>query len=278
MIVEFQLRDSISGVEFQRLAEAWIALPNSTTAGYPKALEKVLKLAGMPYGGAGSIKAVRVRINRAESPSDWRFTQVELDEALRVFSGRNLDDQIAVDLPPGQQTALWMAAQQAVHDGASWFPVDPNYLGKGSTGYRNLTKGLAAPQGVCGISKETRNMLALQQCTGCHTVETGTGFKQIANRQSDQAAVLSKFLVGPAGNPKPKLQDLWRPQPGAAQSATVNYDEFGGADCMTAGPSSATRSFHDIARRSLFLAAVATGVLPDASNHRLQIYSTQGVE
>jgi len=276
VIVEFELC-TFADEDFRKLAQQWIALPPSTDAAYPNELKAALQKSGLPYDGSGKFVAARVRINHDIKGFEWRLTQVELKPDATGFQRRRLDDQIDPDRL--RESPLWLAAQAGIKNGA--YRVEDPYLGKdASLPYTNQPPGIGPPQGLCGIAPATRHVLAIQQCTGCHTVETGTGFKHISNRRRNEAASISAFLAGKYNDPKPKLADLWVPDMNVVQGAKVTYTAYSGGGCTTPSQSSETRAFHDIARRSLFLAAVATGVLPDKTRRypQSQPYSTHGVE
>jgi hypothetical protein len=123
----------------------------------------------------------------------------------------------------------------------------------------------------------------LQQCPGCHTVETETKFAHIPNRGDSESSHLSTFLTGSdRGVLRPNLEDLYNGS--NLKTVNVKYDTYPAASgCMTAVISEvpAKSKFHDIARRTLFLAGVIADGLPDSQNnpmppaHKL---STQSVE
>jgi hypothetical protein len=97
-----------------------------------------------------------------------------------------------------------------------------------------------------------RNVIALQQCSLCHGAETNNSqFTHIHNREPGTSkADLSDFLKGK--KPKPSIDELNNLDPNAVFTATMTINTPG-CDKPT---QTITRPFHDLARRSAFLAAV----------------------
>ena len=132
----------------------------------------------------------------------------------------------------------------------------------GPAGYCS-TDPKAAPFGIIGLA---RKVVALQQCSNCHGAETNNqDFFHIANRMPDShEAKLSPFLMG-GSDPKPSEEDINNEKENAVYTAHVSVTWPGSGDCPKAAVP-IDRHYNDIARRSLFLAAVLVNdasTLPD---------------
>ena len=126
-------------------------------------------------------------------------------------------------------------------------------------------EGMGMPPGLCYASTATRDVLALQQCTWCHTTESNTAFHHIKNRYPKGSSVPSGFLAGlhPSDGTTlhPRLSDLYYANPQVVWSTDpdFHYDTYPGAPCNTRVRASVTHRFHDIARQTLFLANISVG-------------------
>ena len=75
-----------------------------------------------------------------------------------------------------------------------------------------------------------------------------SAFNHIPNRAAASSTQPSEFLVGPKGTLRPCLEDLYYPNLSVVSTVKINYQEGDGSTKQV------TRYFHDIARRTLFLA------------------------
>src|SRR5262249_43937438 len=269
-ILEFELAEDLAkGIpraHFKDMADGWRGLSRLSDAEYTAELRKTLITCGLPLAGSNSwIKRVKLRTNHKLDDSNWFFTQMVLAPNGGKFMPAKLDDQIIEPISAG----LWKGAETSMQSGPKQYNVPEEYVAPAGLRYDNMAEPLSTPKSVCGASEQTRNVLALQRCTGCHTTaETHTKFTHIANRVSGKNAVLSDFLVGyrkvPGTEPnlKPDLINLYIPNDKVVLKVDVNYKTYvGGSDCTTLDdhPRKTTVWFHDIARRTLFLSAVLNG-------------------
>jgi hypothetical protein len=114
-----------------------------------------------------------------------------------------------------------------------------------------------APDRCSAIDEKVRDALSIQQCTRCHNVETGTPFRHVINQGAGETPLLSDFLTG-GQTTKPSLMELYLGH-GASQ-ARFKYDgnpQGTNGTCQAPASMTKTRHFNDIARRSMFLSAVA---------------------
>jgi hypothetical protein len=246
--------------QFLPLAQAWCKLSakDVNAANYSGKLQTAVGDSGLPLGGGKSwVKCVRLRINQSLG-ARWQFAQVLLDPNVSPnFAPAKLNDQIKGGLAADAQAVLWTMAQAslATHPGA--YPIPPGLLEDPSHPYLDLDPdiGMSMPPGFCGTA-QTREVLAIQQCTFCHTSETGTMFQHIQNRGRGGSSQLSTFLQGHGPDTfKPSLIDLYNNSTSVAPKVSVGYQTFPVANCKVPAPP-AVHQFHDIARRTLFLAAL----------------------
>jgi len=196
IIVEFQLapdrKTGFSRDSFKSLADAWAALSDMSEEDYPNALKNTLANSGIPLdaGGINTVKGVKVRVNHNLDGQNWQLTQLKLLPGTSAFVAALLDDQIQSNIAPADLTSLWIAAQNALQSGPSAYQIPFNFWEKPTLEYSKDPVGMGTPAGLCGSVASTRNVLALQQCTGCHTIESDTKFTHIANRTANASSVL----------------------------------------------------------------------------------------
>jgi hypothetical protein len=122
----------------------------------------------------------------------------------------------------------------------------------GITGSNALGRIVASHRFV----SDARNIVAMQQCAFCLTNETGTEFTHIANRAPGASSKLSHFLTGKTGDKLSTVLELWDAADTAFHSTTVHPSGLGpDGNACPPPPVTIARSFHDLARRALFLAA-----------------------
>ena len=259
---------------FKKLAQTWSGLSNAPDGQYASQLQDALRSSGFSLGNGGGTRLVRVRsrMNHEIAGGVWRLSQLMLDPASpdpaarKAFAPAKLDDQIhpAVKQDSKLYLGLWQKVQSVVQSGVSQYTIPAELLEGDSMKYNSDPQGMGTPPGVCKASEEVRNVLALQQCSWCHTTESGTVFQHIPNRPLHSSAVPSEFLVGKTLHPQ--LADLYYGDPKAVSSVPVQYTTYtglAGKPCQTAvsPPATVVRKFHDVARRTLFLAAIQTDPL-----------------
>ncbi len=197
-----------------------------------------------------------------------------------AFAAPELANQINADISDSDFLALWQSADKTISGGASEYSVPDQWLQVQPETYTQADDLLGTPPGLCGANGAVRNILALQQCTSCHTVETQTDFMHVRNRLTTASSALSAFLVGPANNSRPLLEDLYY-----AQNTVLAVDQCyigypGNSACTTGYRRPVHQSFHDLARRTLFLAAILNDAVPvkGGSPPHSASFSTQSIE
>jgi hypothetical protein len=268
LILEFRLPD-MQMEDFAALAQRWIDLSSSSDADYVPALRRVLALSGF-FGGTGPGRLARVstRVNREIRAGVWRISQVVLNRASAnptEFAAVGLDNQLDSTFEPDAFGRLWNKGEQALASRSDYDIPNGFWTRQSSLEYRtqsgadNKPCSLGTPGGEGGnAAAKLRNVLAIQQCTLCHTSESGTLFRQISNRAPGESSTLSSFLAGTGGtNPHPALLELYYAEayPEVVRPVVVNYGDYSG-NCSDnkENPRTETRYYHDIARRALFLA------------------------
>jgi hypothetical protein len=273
VIMEFEL-PAYDRLGFTKLAQAWSGLSAVAAPQYFSQLLGVLQVSGLSLGQNRPTKAVRVhsRLNHAVMAGVWRLSQLLLDPAAptpaerSMFSPAKLDDQIKKKVQQDSRLYLdlWNKVEGVVQSGVLQYAVPDELLENPSVSYEHLPQSMGTPPGVCKASEEARNVLALQQCTWCHTTESHTLFAHIPNRLPNASSVPSVFLAGQdpqhGSNLHPSLVDLYYGEPTVVDSNSFTYTTYEGAGspCGTAVTKQIVRKFHDVARRTLFLAAVQT--------------------
>lgn len=288
VIMEFVL-PTFTRPDFKGLAQTWVALSKATDEQYSDALLKALRTSGLYLNDPSPTRAiaVRSRINHAVGPARWQLSQLVLDPtsfdpaARTQFTPSKLTDQLSQNLSPNSRLylRLWQGAQKIVESGSLQFKI-PDELLEGPSVRYNVAdghQGLGTPTGLCNPSETVRSVLGLQQCTLCHTTETGVQFAQIPNRLPKDASVPSGFLVGKSRVIHPSLVDLYYGTESDIWSVDINYQSY--VDpirglCETPKASEVKRKFHDVARRALFLAATSTDSLVQAKEPPAGQFST----
>lgn len=264
LIVEFVLPDT-SWKEFQDQADQWSKLAGTTPATLQPALQRVID-----NSGYRSAQCIRIRSNAKNVGSQWLFAEWQFQRQPGAsqggFGSTALDFQTAAPFA----THLWPGGRA---DGSP-IPVPPELSTKvvkyQSTGGATF---IPAPVGVADSdsSRMIRNTLALQQCTGCHSDETGTSLQHISDK-----GVLSSFLLtalkpspGKIGDGKtalnwnPTIVDLMDKSNPVTFSVTIHYCSPNKEPASVTGMCDhdqqeikETRLYHDMARRKLFMASV----------------------
>jgi hypothetical protein len=192
--------------------------------------------------------------------------------AHTAFAPVKLDDQISENLSVAALVTLWKQAQFNITPATPVYHIPSGQLEEADVSYiLNQQAGMGSPSGICNATGLTRNVLALQQCTWCHTSETGTSFTHLQNRAPDSPSLPSAFPVGPDQTDgttlHPSLLDLYYCNAKSVSSANVSYTTYTGGfsnSCMTSSGVNETHRFHDVARRTLFLASL----LAEPDNNR----------
>ena len=271
LILEFRLAD-FDWAGFQRLGRAW----ERVGRGDAQMLARLKD--ALAASGYSRSPFVRLRVNFfPESRVVWAMMQWDFlrhgttgPATPTLTPLQDLVDlkylQAAAGALPAdylKYLALWTVAPRKIGL-APDIDIPPGLLQKSNP--KNYVKGEGMPTPVplrlCGTSLPNRDTLALQQCNYCHTSETGTDFAQIANRLPGANAVLSPFLIG-TGTVKPTIQQLQNAaNSGIANPVTVNFLTYTGANCDLREVQPTTRRYHDLARRTLFLAALLASPRP----------------
>ena len=289
LILEFVLApDRMTGFsrdDLSSLGQTWRDLSDASAASYPAALRVALKRSGIPFasGDVSWVKYVRLRVNRNLDGSNWLLSQTVLDPMMAsTFLPARLNDQIRDSISPSALFPLWTVAEAAAHDRPAQFVIPGDLLDRPVRTYHVEDDGMPMPLGFCRASDTVRQVLALNQCRWCHATETGTTFTHIANRPANGSSQLSSFLVGPANVMRPKLEDLYNGNETVVKKVSVSYEKFSTKGCTTMVhvDKGSVSKFHDIARRTLFLAALLHPfVLPDRGGTPVaQQFSSRSIE
>jgi hypothetical protein len=277
VILEFEL-PSYDGPAFKDLAQVWSDLSGASDDRYAGQLLAALRSSGFSLAAGTASKAilVRSRTNHEVAANAWRLSQLVVDPASEdvaartVFSPAKLNDQISRDVKPDSRLylGLWERVQTVVASGQLAYTIPVELLEGPTMPYVIPDQGMGTPPGLCNASRVVRNVLALQQCSGCHTAESKTVFAHIPNRSRIAPSIPSGFLIGQGAasgkNLHPSLVDLYYGNEKVVWPVTIGYQTYAGGSCQTATNSMANCKFHDLARRTLFLAAAKTGtVLPN---------------
>jgi hypothetical protein len=284
VILEFEIKPATRPM-FQSVANIWANLSEVSAYQSVIPLRDALRASGIPlvYGDPMGIARVKLRINHDVNGPQWRLTQLLLDPASgTTFMAAPLNDQICHKIQPDSPAymALFRAVSSAVQSGNLEYTIPAELLEDATVTYTEGGKGLSLPSGLCNPSIMARHIIALQECTMCHTIESGTHFKHLPNRMPGVATTPSSFLVG--NTLHPDLIDLYYSTQKAVSPVTIPYQTYvrsSNNTCNVLGPVLAEkRMFHDVARRMLFLAAET---LDRANNDKLPAaaqLSTQSIE
>jgi len=290
VILEFRLPE-FAPDKFKDLATTWEKLSHSPLSTYQTDLLDALQKAGFSADPnkpevPTRLRSVSSRFNLSVTGSEWGLSQLTLDPestddtAHSQFAKARLEDQL---LPNADQLqpypALFTAGPGILPGGTLHVPIGADIQAKSAITY-NAYDIVRPPGGVCD-AEGNRAILAIQQCTFCHGSETGTNFAHIANRVPDGPGVkatpsrLSTFLAGKGRDEStahPNLADLYYGT-GPVSAVELSYDVFPRAvdgTCTKSEPKTVYRYFHDIARRTLFMAAILTDPLPNSSQAHLK--------
>jgi hypothetical protein len=275
LIIEFVL-PPLSWHDFRTMEGKWNDLRLLNGDSYTSGLKAVV--AGTP------ILSARMRTNSEVGAGPWFLAQwdfsanglkpTSLPEQIRIECSRPGHDSPfanncacpkAEPAKCGDLAKLWNDYAQtpkAQHLPVPYTPLlpmtqcyDVNGPFAGTAGAPAYFEGMDSAPGKCSDTDMfARRVIALQQCSMCHGPETNNPeFTHIHKREpSTTVAGLSKFLTGNVLKPTYEQLKPNAPVNQAVFTAWVNYNAPG---CK---PSDQTipRRFHDLGRRSLFLAAV----------------------
>jgi hypothetical protein len=265
LIVEFVL-PGLGWREFRQLGINWFQLGRAPNPVFLRALAAVLQASHCQRPAK-----VRIRTNLEEG-GPWSFSEWDLLPGMPIrgdqpLARANLDDQISENFIAAQPATeeydryltLWRRDITG-QPGPQHIYIDGVFLHRDPTPYPDLNYPiLPTPPKFCA-SEANRNALALERCSGCHAVETGTGFTHIANRAEGQSSVLSGFLVGQKENGQPQditLADIYLGR--KVLTVSFKYPTYTLSNdgwCDHPDQKTTTRHFYDLGRRRLFLAAV----------------------
>ncbi len=226
-------------------------------------------------------RLVRIRTNH-EHASVWKLDEWDLTAKTPIAPEARLEGQIAktffVTAPnvtvvdPAYQ-ALWESASNLVPPVAVPVKIPASLLEPGEVTYGPFDATLPTPPGSCA-PEATRNTLALVRCTGCHFRETNTAFTHISNRTVDGKSELSGFLKGNVDDPT--VAAIYLSDPSQMFTADVTYETFKNpGNCAERMKKTINRSYYDLGRRRMFLAAVlnASPTEGQAEADKIQAFS-----
>jgi hypothetical protein len=276
LIVEFTL-PPMEGKVFRALAQDWLDL-SAPGAPIPAKLA-----AAVADSQLDQSPLVRLRLNHLTNTGPWQLAEWDLgpQQTQVVSCGQSSQASAQSTTPvssiaPLKDQIKLSAAHQGNPDYDSYkqlWAIVPLVTNSQSIQvpdclddpqprcYTMQTNSMSTLVGVCAANAETRKILALQQCSFCHSAESGTAFVHIANRLPAQNSRLSGFLLGGAAQNAPVLPDLdalYAGDPSTVFTVPISYQTYTGASppCVTPVASNTTRRFNDFARRALFLSAV----------------------
>jgi hypothetical protein len=190
VIMEFRL-PGLKRTDFKDLALIWSKLSDAKDTEYAGKLLDALRASGFSLQGANLTKLLRVssRVNHAIASNRWRLSQLALDPTLeddsahRTLALAPLEDQLSPNIPENSiaYLKLWHQMPKPSGVGVQHITIEPNLNAGPSITYS--LDVLGPRPGVCGIDTN-RDVLAIQQCTFCHTNETDTTFVQISKPTS----------------------------------------------------------------------------------------------
>ena len=145
-------------------------------------------------------------------------------------------------------------------------PLDPALFAPvadyGTGGQDDTRRSMDIPGGLTNPSAAARDTLAIQQCIYCHAAETHNNFTHLTTRGADNVAHLSCFLAGNSQTVRPTFAQLTQGDP-ATCTVNLTFSAPAGVNCdgvalttpCAAGAIVETRTYHELARRALFMAA-----------------------
>jgi hypothetical protein len=260
VILEFVLQD-MSWPVFQGLANQWGSLSKSS-ATYAADLANAVTAANV----AGAQK-LRIRTNRFLSFQKWELAEWDFLIKNQTFDGSTalcpgaLEDQLASD--PGID-AFSSVAQQL---GAGVLVTMPGSLASGFKKNQPTGYSMGMPENVPfnnPANQAARNLLALRQCTWCHTRETGTNFRHVSRDPTSGSITLSDYLTSGLDSSshrrkRPTIEGLYEASIDSVAPLQVPF-QWGTT------PETSTRSFSDLARRRGFLSALINSTPMDTSS------------
>jgi len=224
-------------------------------------------------------KTARLRTNSSLGGSGgvWRMAQWKFDSTFPNPAA--LDDQICAKYVNGTANreererfaAIWRNYTGELH-------VDVRSLVEPSLAKYENTKVVDSPRESCGMptgmgvenpNPTARNVLSLQQCTFCHSGETGTDFMHIQNRDPGKLkAELSPFLVGKGS--RLALDVIKRGDANFEPRVVFNTNVAKDGPYCNGKTDKTTRKFNDLARRRLFM-WVALSIPPNVKETPSQL-------
>jgi hypothetical protein len=277
LIAEFVM-PPLNGRTFRALAQAWFDLSRATPDALVGGLKHVVDQCRI-----GESPLVRLRLNHETGTGPWEFAEWDFGPAKSraapcgeadtnrslpggLFEPWPLQDQItarATKEGTEEKSAyleLWARSESSVPNKAG-ITVPPCLRERGTVSYVKGARGMPIPTEVRNADLQTRNILSLQQCSFCHSSESGTKFMHISNRSPDQNSKLSGFLTGKSGNAErlPAIDELCsKPQASYAKPfrVKVHYTTTARGVGSKSERAKVIRCFNDLARRGLFLSAV----------------------
>ena len=265
LIVEFVLPD-MDWKTFQDQARNWKALGAAMPALPEGDLQKVIE-----QSGCRNSKLIRIRVNCSVG-GNWRFSQWTFQAASKTSKGNfgqtpldyQIDTSYAYTTLP-QKLAVYSKFWADAHtNGITQIPVK-GVLNPKTADYQFVQMGpFPGPPPTITDSADLgikRDVIATQQCTGCHARETGNVLLQHVS----ETGSISGFLL-PNRVWNPPLEDLTSMK--ATLAVNVHYcvtesthpGSGGSMSSPDCGPNQTEKTeiryFHDLARRKLFMATL----------------------
>lgn len=255
LIVEFTFRP-LSHIEFRDLGKFWYSRSDPKLSKIPRIGTALAPLLANP---TLHFSSVRLRTN-SNLNVHWNLFQWKTDAAMGWVRDTLDDDFPTPCLGEGVTTAhcapLVTAWNSIEANQLRFYPLRPP-LGPLGTYIPEVYSRSDSPMKLMAGKAELRprNVLGIQRCRGCHTLEGGAEFEHIFNRAKEgKTARLSQFLIG-LNTPDPGIDQLDLNNP----NNKVHKATFEVRICNSASASckvTVVRPFHDLARRKLFLAEV----------------------
>lgn len=251
IILEFVL-PPFDPIRFRDLAQGWRDLPDTGDGTFPARLSSLLQ--STRYEESAD---ARIRLNY-EFGRRWRFVEWDFSASSPGTRNAYLEDQVNQTLmKPGNvaYSALWA---NDVGPELERICIPKALMGGDGLYDRELLE----PPGGARAYPITRNVLALQQCRYCHTVESQTDFQHIKNRLPMENSKISGFLLGSPGYrsdipPLPTLAQLYTAESRCILTVDLcKTDPALNCKSRPIDQRNNIRRYHDLARRALFLATV----------------------
>jgi hypothetical protein len=216
----------------------------------------VARLREFGVGRRGAFDLARIRTNSSLNPErGWHLLQWLLTAGSQ-WTSKPLDDELNPDCY--RSSAGNCARFYEIWDEIEANPTLTRRPVAADSGlllafkaYSSSSGPMPVPIGKSNI--RPRNVLALQQCSQCHRPETGVNFLHIENKlPGAKRAELSKFLKGEKIDAT--YDELLPQDTDSKYKVTITVEHAcASRPCST---SEVVRTFHDLGRRRLFLAAV----------------------